>query len=85
MAAAAVQVILMDIIPFMTLLSIAMLGCTIFFSIYRSRSGGITGLVSTLVLVYQMMLGLGEGINDDDSPMMIAVVIGFTSFVVVVL
>ena len=85
MAAAAVQVILMDIIPFMTLLSIAMLGCTIFFSIHRSQSGGIKGLVSTLVLVYQMMLGLGEGINDDDSPMMIAVVIGFTSFVVVVL
>eukprot|EP01052_Picozoa_sp_SAG31_P042519 SAG31_NODE_6777_length_1892_cov_2.353597_1_plen_87_part_00 len=86
MMAATTQVILMDMIPFMTVLSIAMLGNTIFFAIHQSRSDSIHDLSSTLVTVYQMTLGIGQGIDtSNESTMTVAVVTAFTSFVVVVL
>ena len=76
----------MDMIPFMTVLSIAMLGCTIFFAIQQSRSDDIHDLFSTLVTVVHMTLGIGQGIDTSSAPMMmVAVVTAFTSFVVVVL
>ena len=87
MVAATAQVILMDMIPFLTLLSIAMLGNTVFFAIHQSRSDGIEGLFSTLVTVYHMALGIGQFIDtsNESSVMTIAVLTVFTSFVVVVL
>ena len=85
-AAATTQVILMDMIPFMTLLSIAMLGCTIFFAIHQSRSDSFHDLFSTLVTVFHMTLGIGQSIDISNASMMtVAVVTAFTSFVVVVL
>ena len=76
----------MDMIPFMTILSIAMLGCAIFFAVYESRSDNIHGLFSTLVTVYHMTLGVGEGFDTLNASMMtMAVESFFTSFVVVVL
>ena len=86
MVAATAQVILMDMIPFMTVLSIAILGCTIFFAIHQSTSDSIHGLISTLVTVFHMTLGIGQGIDTlNASTMTVAVVTTFTSFVVVVL
>ena len=86
MAAATAQVILMDMIPFMAVLLIAILGCTIFFAIHQSGSDSIHGLFSTLVTVVHMTLGIGQGIDTSNaSVMMVAVVTAFTSFVVVVL
>ena len=86
MAAATAQVILMDMIPFMTVLSIAMLGCTTFFAIHQSRSESIEGLFSTLVTVVHMTLGIGQGIDTSTASVMtVAVVTAFSSFVVVVL
>ena len=80
------QVILVDMIPFMAVLSIAMLGCTIFFAINQSRSDGIHDLFSTLMTVFHMALGIGQGIDTlNASTMTVAVVTAFTSFVVVVL
>ena len=87
MVGATAQVILMDIIPFMMVLSIAMLGCAIFFSIHQSESNNIHGMLSTLVTVYHMALGIGQLIDtsNESSVMTIAVLTVFTSFVVVVL
>ena len=86
MAAATAQVILMDMLPFMTVLSITMLGCTTFFAIHQSRSGSIHSLFSTLVTVCHMMLGIGQGIDTSNESMMTVVVVtAFSSFVVVVL
>ena len=80
------QVILMDMIPFVTILSIAMMGNTIFFAIHQPRSDSTHGLFSKLVTVYHMTLGIGQGIDiSNASMMMVAVVTVFTSFVVVVL
>ena len=91
MVAATSQVILMDMIPFLTVLSFAMLGCTMFFAIYlpsslESRSDNIHGLFRTFVTVYHMTLGTGQGIDTETaSALTVAVVTVFTSFVVVVL
>ena len=86
MVAATAQVILMDMIPFMMVLSIAMLGCTIFFAIHQSTSDSIHGLFSTLVTVFHMTLGIGQGIDTSSASMMTVVVVtAFSSFVVVVL
>ena len=86
MVAATAQVILLDMIPFMLVLSIAMLGCTIFFAIHQSRSDSIHGLLSTLVTVFHITLGIGQGINAlNESILTEVVVITFTAFVVVVL
>ena len=86
MVAAIEQVILTDMIPFLTVLSIAMLGCTIFFAIQQSTSATIHDLFSTLVTVFHMTLGIGQAIDTSNSSlMMVAVVTAFTSFVVVVL
>ena len=87
MVGAIEQVIMLDMIPFMTVLSIAMLGCTIFFAIQQSRRDNIHDLVSTLVTVVQMTLGLGQGIDTSSGApmMMVAAVTAFSSFVVVVL
>ena len=77
----------MDMIPFMTLLFIAMLGNTMFFAIQQSRSDSIEGLFSTLVTVYHMTLGIGQGIDTlaNSSVMTVVVVTASTSFIVVVL
>ena len=86
MVAATAQVILMDMIPFMTVLSIAMLGCTVFFAIHQSTSDSTEGLFSTLVTVVHMTLGIGQGIDTSNESMVtVAVVTVFSSFVVVVL
>ena len=76
----------MDMIPFMTVLSIAMLGCTIFFVIHMSKVDSVDGLFSMLLTVVHMTLGIGQGIDTSHASMMtVAVVTAFTSFVVVVL
>ena len=86
MLAVTAQVILMDMIPFMMVLSIAMLGCTIFFAIHQSRPDNIHGLFSMLVTVFHMTLGIGQGIDTSNASLMTVVVVtAFTSFVVVVL
>ena len=86
MVDAMAQVILMDMIPFMTVLSIAMLGCTTFFAINQSRPDKVYDLFSTLVTVFHMTLGIGQGIDTSSaSAVSVAVVTAFTSFVVVVL
>ena len=86
MAAATAQVILTDMIPFMAVLSIAILGCTIFFAIHQSGSDSIHGLFSTLVTVFHMTLGIGQGIDTSStSDLTVIVVTIFTSFIVVVL
>ena len=78
-------------IPFMTVLSFAMLGCTMFFMIHlpsESFEESNHGLFQMVVGVYHMMLGLGqcvETITPDDAPMTVLVSTVFTSFVVVVL
>ena len=78
-------------VPFMTILTIAMLGCMLFFTINLSSShdldsdGGV-GLFRTLVTVYHMTLGIGAGIDTEHaSTTMVVVVTLFMSFVVVVL
>ena len=76
----------MDMIPFLTVLLIAMIGCTVFFAIHQSRSDSVEGLFSTLVTVFHMTLGIGQGIDTSNSSVMtVAVVTAFSSFVVVVL
>ena len=79
-------------IPFMTVLSFAMLGCTMFFVIHLPSSLGFEesnhGLFRMVVRVYHMMLGLGQGIETitpEDAPITVLVSTVFTSFVVVVL
>ena len=81
----------MDMAPFMSILSFAMLGCMLFFTINLSSSsdldseGGL-GLFRTLVTVYHMTLGIGAGINTEHASIMTVVVVTlFMSFVVVVL
>ena len=84
--AAMAQVILVDMIPFMMVLLIAMVGCTIFFAIHLSRSDSSHGLFPTLLIVYQMALGIGQGFDTSNASVVtVAVVTVFTSFVVVVL
>ena len=79
-----------DMIPFMKVLSIAMLGCMLFFTINLSSGPDFDdsnlGLFRTLVTVFQMTLGIGQGI--DISTASVTTVVGvtlFMSFVVVVL
>ena len=90
-ATMSAQVILSDMIPFMTLLSFAMIGCTMFFTIHNSEleSGIAHGMFRMLVRVYRMTLGIGQGdenTTEQDTPMTVLVVATFfTSFVVVVL
>ena len=85
------QVIMTDMVPFMTILSFAMLGCMLFFTINLSvsadfDSGSSLGLFRTLVTVYHMTLGIGAGIDTEHaSATTVVVVTLFMSFVVVVL
>ena len=80
-----------DMVPFMTILSSAMLGCMLFFTInlssnpdFESDSG--LGLFRTLVTVYHMTLGIGTGIDTEQASVMTVVVVTlFMSFVVVIL
>ena len=82
---------MMDMIPFLTVLSFAMLGCTMFFAIYlpsspESSSDSNHGLFRTIVTVYHMTLGIGSGIDyETASALTVTVLTVFTSFVVVVL
>lgn len=91
MATAMVQVILVDMIPFMTILSSVMLGCAMFFVIHMpssqdSGSGTVHELFQMLVNVLHMSLGIGQGIDTSTASVTtVAVVTVFTSFVVVVL
>ena len=86
MVGAIEQVIMLDMIPFMIVLSIAMLGCTIFFAIHQSSSDGVHDLFSTLIAVFHMALGIGQGIDTSNASMMtVEVATVFTSFLVVVL
>ena len=78
-------------VPFMTIILFAMLGCTLFFAINLSSSpefdanSGL-GLFRTLVTVYRMALGIGAGIDNlSASTMGLVVSTIFISFVVVVL
>ena len=78
-------------VPFMTILSFAMLGSTLFFTINlpsspEFRSNNSIGLFQTLVTTYHMMLGMGQGIDiSTASVTTVAVMTLFMSFVVVVL
>ena len=80
-----------DMVPFMTILSFAMFGCMLFFTINLSSSldfdpDTTLGLFRTLVTVYHMTLGIGAGIDTSTAPMTTVVVVSlFMSFVVVVL
>ena len=76
-----------DMVPFMTILSFAMLGCMLFFTINLSSSADFdSGLFRTLVTVYHMTLGIGAGIDTEHaSATTVLVVTLFLSFVVVVL
>ena len=78
-------------IPFMTILSFAMLGCMLFFTINLSSSldfdpDTTLGLFRTLVTVYHMTLGIGSGIDTDNASVTTVVAVTlFMSFTVVVL
>ena len=78
-------------VPFMVILSFAMLGCMLFFTINLSSSpdfdsGSGLGLFRTLVTVYHMTLGIGTGIDTEHASVATVVVVSiFMSFVVVVL
>ena len=82
------QVILTDMVPFMTILSFAILGCTMFFAIHlpSAASRSDSYVFSMLVNVYHMTLGIGQGIETArEAVMTVVVVTVFMSFVVVVL
>ena len=85
------QVILADMIPFMAILSCAIVGCMLFFTINRSSEPDelFTDLNNStfgmLVTVYHMTLGIGGVAEINASPTTQVVVTLFTSFVVVVL
>ena len=72
----------------MTILSFALLGCMLFFTINLPpslESDGL-GLFRTLVTVYHMTLGFGVGIDTDHASVTTVVVVTlFMSFIVVVL
>ena len=77
-------------VPFLTILSFAMLGCMLFFTINLPSSLDLdsdgVGLFRTLVTVYHMTLGFGVGIDTEHAPVTTVVVVTlFMSFVVVVL
>ena len=79
-----------DMVPFLTILSFAMLGCMLFFTINLSASldhdSDDLGLFRTLVTVYHMSLGIGAGIDTQHAPVATVMVVTiFMSFVVVVL
>ena len=80
-----------DMVPFMTILSFAMLGCMLFFTINLSANPDFDGdsslsLFRTLVTVYHMTLGIGTGIDTEHASVTtVMVVTVFMSFVVVVL
>jgi hypothetical protein len=80
-----------DMLPFMMILSFAMLGCMLFFTINLSSSPDFDsdsslGLFRTLVTVYHMTLGIGAGIDISTASVTTVVVVTlFMSFVVVVL
>ena len=80
-----------DMVPFMTILSFAMFGCMLFFTINLSSSSDFhsdsdLGLFRTLVTVYHMTLGIGAGIDTEKASVATVVVVTlFMSFVVVVL
>ena len=91
MVAATPQVIMADMVPFMLIMSFAMLGCAMFISIHlpsrpEAGSGSSRGLFIQLMTVYHMTLGIGQGIDTArESVMTVVVVTVFMSFVVVVL
>ena len=79
-------------VPFMTILSLAMLGCTMFFTINlpstspEFRPDNILGPFRPFVTVYHMALGIGQGTDSlAASAMTVIVVTLFMSFVIVVL
>eukprot|EP01051_Picozoa_sp_SAG22_P022058 SAG22_NODE_5132_length_1080_cov_1.033639_2_plen_82_part_00 len=79
-----------DMVPFAAILSFAMLGCMLFFTINLSSSPDFDSdsyldLFRTLVTVYQMTLGIGAGIDTKLGIGTVMVVTFFMSFVVVVL
>ena len=79
-----------DMVPFMTILSFAMIGCMLFFTINLSSSPDFDsdslGLFRTLVTVYHMTLGIGAGIDTGHASVTTVMVVTlFMSFVVVVL
>ena len=87
---AAAQVIVIDMIPFMTILLCAMIGCTLFFSINlpsspEFRPDDSLGVFRPLVTVYHMALGIGQADFSTASVMTVMMVTTFMSFVVVVL
>ena len=77
-------------VPFMTILSLVMLGCMLFFTINLPSSpdpdsDGLS-LFRTLVTVYHMTLGIGAGIDTENASFTTVLVVTlFMSFVVVVL
>ena len=75
-----------DMVPFMTILSFALLGSTMFFTINLSSSHGELDLFFTLATVYHMTLGIGTGIDmSTASVTTVAVMTLLMSFVIVVL
>ena len=77
-------------VPFMTILSFAILGCMLFFTVNLSSSPDFESdslsLFRTLVTVYHMTLGIGSGIDTTTAAVTTVVVVTlFMSFVVVVL
>ena len=89
MAFAPAQEILTDMAPFMTVLSFAMLGCSMFFVIHLPfgfDSDTSHGVFRMLVTVLHMSLGIGQGIDTSTASLTTVVVVTvFMSFVAVVL
>lgn len=86
-----VQVILTDMVPFMTILLLMMLGCTMFFVINMPSSpqfgsDSTLGPFRPLVTVVHMTLGIGQGVDVAGASVITVLMVTFCmSFIVVVL
>ena len=87
------QVILIDITPFLTILGIVMLGSSLFFAINSPSSDEFSfgskavGPFQPILTLYQTMLSMNGSVEIDESTSSLAVVmiVLFMGFVVVVL
>ena len=91
------QVVLIDIVPFLTILGVVVLGSTLFFAInspssdYRhqefSFDSNVAGPFQPFLTLYQTMLSMSGGVQIDESTSWLAMlmIMLFMGFVVVVL
>ena len=87
------QVILIDIVPFLTILGVVVLGSTLFFAINSPSSdefsfdSNVAGPFQPFLTLYQTMLSMSGGVQIDESTSWLAMlmIMLFMGFVVVVL